>query len=101
MSISYLCPLCFTFLVFSKEHDWNLLLQSTSGSVPSAETSSSDVKEEKSETYSHDMTAAMGAGMFNHFVVLIQQQPSFTLLGGLGYIDQTRHWSLTKTKISI
>ncbi|PNY00545.1 phosphoglucan phosphatase DSP4 chloroplastic-like, partial [Trifolium pratense] len=36
----------------------------TSGSIPSAETSSSDVEEEvKSETYSNNMTEAMGAGM--------------------------------------
>lgn len=45
--------------------------------------------EEKSETYSNDMTQAMGAGMFNHFMVIIQQQPGFILLRGVGYIDQT------------
>ncbi|XP_057424984.1 phosphoglucan phosphatase DSP4, amyloplastic isoform X1 [Lotus japonicus] len=45
----------------SSHHNRSMAIKSTSGSVPSAETSSSDVKEEKSETYSHDMTAAMGA----------------------------------------
>lgn len=39
-----------------------LLLKATSGSIPSAETSSSDVEEEvKSEIYSNNMTEAMGA----------------------------------------
>ncbi|OIW01717.1 hypothetical protein TanjilG_05170, partial [Lupinus angustifolius] len=36
-------------------------LQSTSGSIPSADTSSTDVEEEKSEIYSNNMTEAMGA----------------------------------------
>ncbi|XP_019462192.1 PREDICTED: phosphoglucan phosphatase DSP4, amyloplastic [Lupinus angustifolius] len=36
-------------------------LKSTSGSIPSADTSSTDVEEEKSEIYSNNMTEAMGA----------------------------------------
>lgn len=75
--------------MLSKEHDWHFLVQSAPGSIPSAETSSSDVEEVKSETYSHNMTEAMGAGMFNHFVVLIQQQPSFVLFKWSSCIDQT------------
>lgn len=67
----------------SKEHASHFLVQAASGSIPSAETSSSDVKEEKSETYSNNMTEAMGAGMFNHIMVLIyNQQPSYVLLSG-------------------
>lgn len=58
-----------------------LFVQATSGSIPSAETSSSDVEEEvKSEIYSNNMTEAMGAGMFNHIVLLIYQQPNFIIL---------------------
>jgi len=48
------------------------LLQAASGSIPSADTSSADKEEEKSETYSHSMTEAMGAGMFNLFLLLVQ-----------------------------
>ena len=47
------------------------LLQAASGSIPSADTSSADKEEEKSETYSHSMTEAMGAG--NLFLLLVQQ----------------------------
>lgn len=53
------------FVVFPGEYDLSFLLQSTSGSMSSAEMDSANKKEEKSETYSHDMTEAMGAGMFN------------------------------------
>lgn len=55
------------FVVFPGEHHWHFLLQSASGSTSSAEMDNADVKEEKSETYSHNMTEAMGAGMFNSF----------------------------------
>jgi len=48
-------------------------LQAASGSVPSADKSSANKEEEKSETYSHNMTEAMGVGMFTIFVLLVQQ----------------------------
>ncbi|XP_004496155.1 phosphoglucan phosphatase DSP4, amyloplastic isoform X2 [Cicer arietinum] len=55
----------FSFLslrISSKSHHYpTMALKAASGSIPSAETSSSDVKEEKSETYSNNMTEAMGA----------------------------------------
>jgi len=58
-----------------------LFLQATSGSIPSAETSSSDVEEEvKSEIYSNNMTEAMGAGMFIHVELLIYQQSNCIIL---------------------
>jgi len=55
------------FLCFSRELDWHFLLQAASGSAPSADKSNVSKEEEKSETYSHNMTEAMGAGMFNIF----------------------------------
>jgi hypothetical protein len=57
--------LYFIFIVLSKQYDCHFVVQAASGSIPSAETSSSDVEEEvvKSETYSNNMTEAMGAGM--------------------------------------
>lgn len=87
-----------SYFLCSKEHEWHFVVQAASGSIPSAETSSSDVDEEKSETYSNDMTQAMGAGMFNHFMVIIQQQPSFILLRGVDYIDQPNGLEYFKLK---
>lgn len=40
------------------------------GPTSSAETSGADVKEEKSDTYSNNMTEAMGAGKFSLAVFL-------------------------------
>ncbi|KAF7820208.1 phosphoglucan phosphatase DSP4, amyloplastic [Senna tora] len=57
-------PLCFAnTLGMANTCDPNrsMAVKSASGSMSSAETNSSGVKEEKSETYSHDMTQAMGA----------------------------------------
>ncbi|XP_027365397.1 phosphoglucan phosphatase DSP4, amyloplastic isoform X2 [Abrus precatorius] len=48
-------------IVNSSFQDRNMALKSVSGSTPSAETSSADMEEEKSEIYSHNMTEAMGA----------------------------------------
>ncbi|WJX13921.1 Phosphoglucan phosphatase DSP4, chloroplastic [Trifolium repens] len=53
-----------SFLFIRKSHhNRTMILKAASGSIPSAETSSSDVEEEvvKSETYSNNMTEAMGA----------------------------------------
>lgn len=46
------------------------MLQAASGSVPSTADETSKI-DDKSETYSHDMTAAMGAGMFNILYIVV------------------------------
>lgn len=51
------------------------------------------MEEEKSETYSNNMTEAMGAGMFNHFVLVVQKHSSLVPLGGVSYIGQTISFS--------
>jgi hypothetical protein len=87
--------LYFIFIVLSKQYDWHFVVQAASGSIPSAETSSSDVEEEvvKSETYSNNMTEAMGAGMFNHIMLFFCQQPSFIIL--------SRYWSNNDLYINV
>ncbi|KAI5399486.1 phosphoglucan phosphatase DSP4, amyloplastic [Lathyrus oleraceus] len=51
-----------SFIRKSHHHNPTMSLKAASGSIPSAETSSSDVEEVvKSETYSNNMTEAMGA----------------------------------------
>lgn len=82
--ICYSCHFCFIFPLFYRELDWHFLLQAASGSVPSADKSSANKEEEKSETYSHNMTEAMGVGMFTIFVLLVQQWCSLILLDRLG-----------------
>ncbi|KAF1860619.1 hypothetical protein Lal_00021664 [Lupinus albus] len=48
--------------IINRSHqNLTMSLKSTSGSIPSADTSSTDVEEEKSEIYSNNMTEAMGA----------------------------------------
>ncbi|CAL0321236.1 unnamed protein product [Lupinus luteus] len=48
--------------IFNESHQkLTMSRKSTSGSIPSADTSSADVEEEKSEIYSNNMTEAMGA----------------------------------------
>jgi hypothetical protein len=58
------------------------------GPTSSAEASGANVKEEKSETYSNDMTEAMGAGKFGHSVPSLSMRKYESQLG--------RHlWSYT------
>ncbi|KAL2949463.1 hypothetical protein AAZX31_20G177200 [Glycine max] len=47
--------------VNNSHQNLTMALKAASGSIPSADTSSADKEEEKSETYSHSMTEAMGA----------------------------------------
>ncbi|KAG4997921.1 hypothetical protein JHK82_028697 [Glycine max] len=53
-------PLSLGFVNNSRQYP-TMALKAASGSIPSADTSSADKEEEKSETYSHNMTEAMGA----------------------------------------
>ncbi|XP_061353421.1 phosphoglucan phosphatase DSP4, amyloplastic [Gastrolobium bilobum] len=48
-------------IINNSRRNRSMTLKSASGSIPSAETSSADMEEEKSETYSSNMTEAMGA----------------------------------------
>ncbi|KAJ7970522.1 Phosphoglucan phosphatase [Quillaja saponaria] len=48
-------------MVTTKDVNRSMIVKSVSGSTSSAEMSGADAKEEKSETYSHNMTEAMGA----------------------------------------
>ncbi|KAK7343930.1 hypothetical protein VNO77_13062 [Canavalia gladiata] len=48
-------------IVNNSNQNRSMALKSASGSIPSAETSGADMKEVKSETYSNNMTEAMGA----------------------------------------
>ncbi|KAI4346446.1 hypothetical protein L6164_007341 [Bauhinia variegata] len=58
-------PSANSLVIISASNQTNLnrsmAMKSASGSMSSAETSSADMKEENSETYSHNMTEAMGA----------------------------------------
>ncbi|MED6108880.1 Phosphoglucan phosphatase DSP4, chloroplastic [Stylosanthes scabra] len=56
-------PFCSVSMgIFNNSHrNRSMAIKSASGSIPSAETSSSEMKEEKSDTYSNNMTEAMGA----------------------------------------
>ncbi|ESW16300.1 hypothetical protein PHAVU_007G145000 [Phaseolus vulgaris] len=47
-------------IVTNSHHNRSMALKAASGSVPSADKSSANKEEEKSETYSHNMTEAMG-----------------------------------------
>ncbi|XP_020222556.1 phosphoglucan phosphatase DSP4, amyloplastic [Cajanus cajan] len=48
-------------IVNNSHQNRSMAIRAASGSIPSADTSSADKEEEKSETYSHNMTEAMGA----------------------------------------
>ncbi|XP_027936912.1 phosphoglucan phosphatase DSP4, amyloplastic isoform X1 [Vigna unguiculata] len=48
-------------IVYNSHHNRSMALKAASGSAPSADKSNVSKEEEKSETYSHNMTEAMGA----------------------------------------